>query len=76
MNPVNRRPQRVVFKQDLDRFTNDVVSLHALDRETGIHFKELLDVLSLSGVSPAFEPDKVHATFYDRRAVSGVIGPL
>ncbi|MCK0195460.1 hypothetical protein MWN34_00880 [Ancylobacter sp. 6x-1] len=71
LNPVNRCPQRVVLEADLDTFMRRFVSLTGLSRETGIHFRRLAADLGRSGITPAFDPGQVKATFYERAALRG-----
>jgi hypothetical protein len=67
INSNNRGPQTVIDRSDLDSFKVRYVSLMNLlygsERHPTRWTKKLLSEM---GVQPAFDPEKVHATFYER----------
>lgn len=70
VNPVTRLKQRVVPAEELDRFLERFVTLHALAKEKGIYFRKLADQFHEDEITPAFDPTSVHATFYERHVVA------
>ncbi len=73
VNPVTRLDQRVVSEEELARFTKQFVTLHSLAKETGIYFRKLANQLSEDEIKPAFDPNSVHATFYERVVVANSV---
>lgn len=71
-NPVNRCPQTVVMPDEMERFRATYVSLHELARTTGKGLHGLKKALDQRGISPAFDPDRVGATFYTRASATGL----
>lgn len=76
INPKTRWRQRVVSEEDMDRFADRFASLHMLAHEYGIYFRKIGDKLREKGVRPAFDPEKVRASFYERIAVENCIAEL
>ncbi len=76
INPKTRWRQRVVSEEDMDRFADRFASLHMLAHEYGIYFRKIGDKLREKGVRPAFDPEKVRASFYERIAVENSIAEL
>ncbi len=72
INPVNRCPRKVVKQEDPDAFIARYVTLHAAAKDAGIHFMQLKSLLTSADIDPAFPPEIVHATFYDRKSVMGM----
>lgn len=72
INPVNRCPRQVVKQEDLDAFIGRYVTLHAAAKDAGVHFLRLKSRLTSAGIDPAFPPEIVHATFYNRKSVTGM----
>ena len=66
INRVSNLPSRVVLPEDMDLFMGTYVSLMGLARERGIHFRALKSQLDAAGITPAFEPNTIPATFYLR----------
>jgi hypothetical protein len=64
VNPINRCPTVVVPVEEVDRFAAEFVSLFALARQQGRHHMAVKKELDAAGVKPAFDPNKVGATFY------------
>jgi hypothetical protein len=62
------------------RFHSEVRALHALAAGTGIHFIQFANMLDDAAAGPAFDPEMVQATFYERAQtpveVSSRCGPL
>lgn len=76
VHPVSRLKQRVVSEQELDRFAKRFVNLHSLAKESGVHFRKLANILDDRGIEPAFDPEAVHATFYERLVVADGVSRL
>ena len=70
LNPVTRNPQRVVPKDEFDRFVGKFASLHMLSKETTMNISTVAGLLRDAGIKPAFDPNSVHATFYERALVA------
>jgi hypothetical protein len=66
INPINRCPQSVVMPAEVERFQRKYVSLFGLAKERGRHFRKLKQELDEAGVEPAFDVNKIGATFYRR----------
>jgi len=49
-----------------ERFQKEYISLFALARQRGKHFRAVKKALEADGVEPAFDPKKIGATFYRR----------
>jgi hypothetical protein len=69
INPINKCPQTVVMPTEVERFRREYVSLFALAKERGRHFRKLKQELDDAGVEPAFDPDEIGATVYRRSQV-------
>ena len=67
VNPINRCPQTIVKRTDLEQFMGDFSSLHTLSRETGIHHVRLNRLLREYKIRPAFPAQDVPATFFRRK---------
>jgi hypothetical protein len=76
VHPVSRLKQRVVSEEELDRFTKRFVNLHSLAKESGVHFRKLANILDDRGIEPAFDPEAVQATFYERLVVADGVSRL
>lgn len=70
VNPVTRLKQRVVSDEELTRFMKRFVTLHTLAKERGIYFRKLADRFGKDEIKPVFDPNTVHASFYERVAVT------
>jgi hypothetical protein len=66
-NPINRCPQVVVSPEEVARFQKMYVSLFALAKERRRHIKTVKNELDAAGIEPAFDQEKIGATFYWRR---------
>jgi hypothetical protein len=66
VNPVNRCPQTVVPKDELDRFAKKYASLHGLAKENGLNISAVAARLRSAGAVPAFDGQALSATFYER----------
>jgi len=66
VNPINRCPTLVVPNEEVERFEREYVSLFALAKQQGRHFRVVKKELEADGVKPAKDPEKVGATFYRR----------
>lgn len=66
INPVNRCPVAIVPIEEIERFEAEFVSLFALAKQRGAHFRAVKKELDAAGVKPAFDPEEVGATFYRR----------
>jgi hypothetical protein len=64
INPVNRCPTVIVPNEEIERFQREFVSLFALAKQQGRHFRKLKLELEGAGMKPAFNPETVGATFY------------
>jgi hypothetical protein len=67
INPINKCPQTVVMPAEVERFRHEYVSLFALAKELGRHFRKLKQEMDDAGVEPVFGVNKIGATFYRRR---------
>ncbi len=72
INPINRCPQVVVMPAELEKFQREYVSLFALAKEQGRHFRKLKLEMDKTGVEPVFDVNKVGATFYRRKELSTI----
>jgi hypothetical protein len=70
INPVNRCPTVIVPNEEIERFEREFVSLFALAKRQGRHFRAVKKALEAGGVKPAFDQQEIGATFYRRRDVS------
>ncbi|ABE62887.1 hypothetical protein Nham_2090 [Nitrobacter hamburgensis X14] len=70
VNPVNRCPTVVVPAAEVERFDREFVSLFAIARQQGRHHMAVKREIESAGVKPAFDPDKVGATFYRRTTLA------
>ena len=68
-NPVNRCPLVLVTPESLEAFASTHVSLFALAKERGQHFRRLKRELEHCGVEPALHYKIYHATYYRRADV-------
>jgi hypothetical protein len=66
-NPINRCLQVAVMPNEVERFQRAYVSLFALAKQQGRHFRRLKQELDGVGVEPVFDVNKIGATFYRRR---------
>lgn len=69
-NPVNRCPQTVIQPVDLAAFKTRFVSLGNLAIERGEHFRRTKKLLKEAGIFPAFDPQTIHASFYERTQIT------
>jgi TniQ len=67
INPVNMCPQTVVMPAEVERFRREFVSLFALAKERGRHFRRLKQEMDEAGIEPVFDVNKIGATFYRRK---------
>ncbi|QND69688.1 hypothetical protein HB777_39805 (plasmid) [Mesorhizobium loti] len=72
INPVNRCPQKLVMRADLDEFMRTYVSLIRLAKERGVHFSGLKSALEESGVPLAFDRETISTRFYRRDSLPSV----
>lgn len=72
LNPVNKCPQTLIAFQEIKRFMAMYVSLWTLSKKYGVNGATLKQDLDRAGVKPAFDPLKIWARFYLRRAISGL----
>ncbi|TPN35272.1 hypothetical protein FJ979_20590 [Mesorhizobium sp. B1-1-6] len=72
INPVNRCPQKLVMRADLDEFMRTYVSLIRLARERGVHFSGLKSALEEGGVPLAFDRETIATRFYRRDSLPPV----
>jgi hypothetical protein len=73
-NPVNRCPTQIVRAEEVERFEREYISLFALARLQGRHFRKLKQELDAAGIEPAPDPEKIGATFYRRSLLTGTRG--
>lgn len=66
ISPVNRCPILIIEREQVERFENTFVSLHALAAELATHFNAVKSALTALGSRPALEPATYHATFFRR----------
>lgn len=64
LNPFNRCPQTIYRKEEIDRFSDEFVSLFGYASRLGVHFKKAKNDLESAGVPVAIGSDAVSATFY------------
>lgn len=64
VNPQNRCPQTIYRQEELDRFSNEFVSLFGYASRLGVHFRKAKKDLESAGVPVAITTDAVSATFY------------
>jgi hypothetical protein len=69
---IPRCPIVVVPVEEVERFEREYISLFALAKQHGRHFRKLKQELDADGVRPALDPEKVGATFYRRDEVLAV----
>jgi hypothetical protein len=65
-DPINHCPAVLIRADDAKKFQHKYVSLFALAKERGRHFKAVKNELAAAGVEPAFKRKKIGATFYRR----------
>lgn len=70
INPVNRCPTVVVLEAEVERFSQEYVSLFALAKQQGRHFLAVKKELDEAGIKPALDPKMVGATFYRREVAN------
>jgi hypothetical protein len=70
INPVNRCPVTVVPVGDVERFAAEYVSLFALAKQQGRHHMVIKKELDAAGIKPAFDTQKLKASFYRREIAS------
>jgi hypothetical protein len=73
VNPVNRCPTVIVPAEEVERFEREYVSLFALARRLGKHFRAVKKEIEAAGVKPAMDPHVIGATFYRRATVNNKI---
>jgi hypothetical protein len=66
INPVNRCPTVVVPSAEFERFQRTYVSLFALAKLRGKHFRVVKNELEADGIEPALEPKEIGASLYRR----------
>lgn len=71
VNPINRCPTVIVPSEEVERFEAEYVSLFALARRQGRHHMVVKKDLDAVGVRPAMDPEKIGATFYRRKRITG-----
>jgi hypothetical protein len=76
VNPVNRCPTVVVPVEEVERFACEYVSLFALAKQRGRHFRKVKQELDAAGIKPELDPEKVGATFYRKADLTGKFGKL
>lgn len=64
VSPLNRCPQTIYRQEELDRFSNEFVSLFGYASRLGVHFMKAKKDLESAGVPVAITTDAVSATFY------------
>jgi hypothetical protein len=74
VNPVNRCPTVVVPVAEVERFARKYISLFALARQQGRHFRAVKRELDAAGIEPALNPGKIGATFYRKADLTGKLG--
>jgi len=67
INPINKCPQTVVMPNEVERFRREYVSLFALAKQQGRHFRKLKQEMEDAGIEPVFDVNKIGATFYRRK---------
>lgn len=72
VHPINRCPTAIVPTAEVERFEREFVSLFGLAKQLGRHFRAVKKALEAAGVEPAVDPEKVGATFYRRKDLSGI----
>jgi hypothetical protein len=50
--------------EEVERFARRYISLFALAKQQGRHFRAVKKELDAAGITPALDPGKVGATFY------------
>jgi hypothetical protein len=65
-NPINKCRQMIVEPEEVARFQKEFVSLFGLAKERRRLIWILKEELDAAGVKPAFDPEKIGATFYAR----------
>jgi len=65
-DPVNHCPVVLIRPEEAERFQREYVSLFALAKEGGSHFRQVLKELDGQGTEPAFKRKKIGARFYRR----------
>ncbi|KQQ85698.1 TniQ family protein [Aureimonas sp. Leaf324] len=66
VNPVMRRPQTIVDRDELDQFKRSYVSLNTLADDRGRHFRRLARELREAGIAPIDDPKVLEITLYRR----------
>jgi hypothetical protein len=61
---------------EVERFQKEYVSLFALAKQQGRHFRAVKQKLDAAGIRPALDPGKIGARFYRRASVSAQINRL
>lgn len=69
INPINRCPYIAVPRKSIEGFKAQYASLHELARSRGQHMPALKRELAMRGVEPAWPPNQVGASFYERAAI-------
>jgi hypothetical protein len=66
INPINRCSTVIVTLDEVERFEREFVSLFALAKQQGRHFRAVKKEFETVGIKPAMDPKEVGATFYRR----------
>jgi hypothetical protein len=74
VNPVNRCPTVIVPAEEVERFERKYVSLFTLAKQQGRHHMAVKKKLEAAGIKPALDAEKVGATFYWRKDLTGKLG--
>ena len=69
ISPINRCPYIAVPRKSVEGFKARYASLHELARTRGKHMPILKRELAMRGVEPAWPPNQVGASFYERAAI-------
>jgi hypothetical protein len=70
----NRCPTVIVPADEVERFEATYISLIALARQQRRHHLAVKKELEAAGIKPALNPEKVGATFYRRKDLTGKLG--
>jgi hypothetical protein len=73
VNPVNRCPTVIVLPAEVERFERQYISLFALAKQQGRHFRKVKQELDAAGIKPALDPEKVGARFYRKGELARII---
>jgi len=70
INPVNRCPVDIVPTAEFEKFSATYVTLFEIAQNQNVHHLQLKKRLTALGTMPAFDPDRIHATFYEREKIT------